>query len=294
MIYKDMRDAFFEELYKLMKKDKNVILLLGDQGASNLPHLIKKCPNQIINMGPMEQNIINVAAGLALNGKKVYIHAITPFITLRCFEQISLMFGLHNLPVTIVGSGTGIMYDHEGPTHHATQDIALMNSIPNMNIYSPSDTVSMAKFMQISYKLKQPCYIRFDYRALNGDNIIYDKIKHNFKDGLCVVKKGKKETIATISNGKMLHNRLEINLDKEKVIDLYRMKPLNEKSLKNTLKGIKNIVILEENIKDGAMTSIISKFLCENNINVNFTSFGLEDFVQDYGKREELLNKFIK
>lgn len=286
MKYLDIRDAFFEELYIIMKKDKNVVLILGDQGANNLSKFFKEFPDRTINMGPMEQNIINVAAGLALNKKRVFIHAITPFITLRCFEQISLMLGLHNLPVTIVGSGTGIMYDHEGPTHHAIQDIALMNSIPNMTIYSPSDIDTMTKVMKMVYKIKGPSYIRFDYRGLNKDKIIK---RYNYKKGFSVVKQSN-SGYAIITTGMLLYEVLDSNV---KIIDLYRIKPLNKKLLKE-LKNVKKLVVLEENIKDGGLTSIISKFISENHLNIKFYNIGFEDFIQDYGKREDLLSKYLK
>ena len=86
MIYNDMRDAIWEEVYLKALKDKNVILLLGDQGAGTFTKFRENIPEQIINAGPSEQNLISIAAGLAVCGKKVFIHGITPFITLRCFE----------------------------------------------------------------------------------------------------------------------------------------------------------------------------------------------------------------
>ncbi len=128
--YTDTRDAFFEELYLLAVADNNVILIHGDQGAETFKKFRQIIPGQIINGGIAEQNLIGVAAGLALGGKKVFVHAIAPFITLRCYEQIKNDLGLMGLPVTLVGIGAGYSYGDAGPTHHAVQDLSILRAIP--------------------------------------------------------------------------------------------------------------------------------------------------------------------
>src|SRR5690348_8429588 len=96
--YQDTRDAFFEELFQIAFKDPNVILLVADQGAATFKKFEEKIPKQLINVGIAEQNMISVAAGLALSGKKVFVHAISNFATLRCYEQIKVDLSIMNLP----------------------------------------------------------------------------------------------------------------------------------------------------------------------------------------------------
>lgn len=238
IIYNDMRDAIFEELYSIAKKDKDVILLVGDQGARSFEKFKKNIPSQFINMGPAEQNVISVAAGLALGGKKVFAHAIASFITSRCYEQIKIDIGVMDLPVTIIGVGSGYSYESDGPTHHCNQDLSIMRGIPGLTILSASDPISVANFPDLAYNNPGPVYIRFDKGVFP---FIYDpKVDHNFKKGLRLVKTGK--DLIIISTGIMTHRAIEVaqNLKKNNieagVIDLYRIKPVNENLLLKLLK----------------------------------------------------------
>ena len=281
-IYTDMRDAMFEELYKNALKDKDVILLLGDQNAGTFKKFRENIPEQIINVGPSEQNLIGIAAGLAICGKKVFVHGISPFITLRCFEQISLDLGLRNLPVTIIGIGAGFSYSHEGPTHHSIQDFGIFKTIPNMSIYNVADTICLAELSNILYNSPQLSYIKFDHQSLP---LIYDKIEHDFTKGLAKLKEGKDTMI--IATGNMVHKALEITKDTDiGVIDLYRIAPLNKKLLLNYLEGIKNVITIEEHLECGGIGSSVADFICDNNLSIKFKRFGLKNYIQEYGKRD--------
>ncbi len=284
MIYDDMRDAMFEELYINALKDKDVVLLLGDQGALSFKKFKENIPEQIINCGPSEQNLISIAAGLATCGKKVFIHGITPFVTLRCYEQISLDLGLVELPATIIGIGAGYSYSHEGPTHHSIQDVGIMKTIPGMTIYNAADTVSLAAFSRMTYNNPHLSYIKFDHKPLP---LIYDKRRaHDFNDGMCRVKTTGQDTII-IATGNMVHKALKIseplNLS---VIDLYRIKPLNKELLKTLIKGFKNVIVLEEHLDESGIGSTIADFLADENIVMRFKRFGVQDYIHDYGDRE--------
>ncbi len=284
MIYDDMRDAMWEEVYKNALKDKDVIVLLGDQGAETFKKFRENIPEQLINTGPSEQNLINVAAGLAINGKKVYVHGITPFITLRCYEQISLSLGLRNLPVTIVGIGAGYSYSHEGPTHHSIQDVGIMKTIPNMTIYNASDTVSLAEFSKITYDKPHLAYIKFDHKPLP---LIYDKAKHDFNTGMYIFTEENGTDAVIIATGNMVHKALEIREKlKVSVIDLYRIKPINKELLLFWLKNFGNVIVLEEHLEYSGIGSTIADFICDNNIQVRFKRFGVKDYIHDYGDRE--------
>lgn len=277
--YTDTRDAFFEELYLLAVADNNVILIHGDQGAETFKKFRQTIPGQIINGGIAEQNLIGVAAGLALGGKKVFVHAIAPFITLRCYEQIKNDLGLMGLPVTLVGIGAGYSYGDAGPTHHAVQDLSILRAIPGMTILNASDTVSLSRFVQMAYQnAKGPVYVRFDKTAPNP---IYTG-KEDFSNGMAKLRSGK--DVIIISTGLMVDRALAV-ADKLSslgidtgVVDVYRIKPLNSALLAEILSDCKKVVTLEEHSPVGGLGSLISEFLCDSGL--SFTSLkriALED-----------------
>lgn len=272
-IYTDMRDACFEELFAIAQKDKDIMLLMADQGAQSITKFKNALPNQVVNCGIAEQNMISVAAGLALSGKKVFVHAIANFTTLRCYEQIKVDLSISNLPVTIIGVGAGFTYGSDGPTHHANQDIAPMRAIPAMRILNASDSVCLSKFPHLAYEKPQLTYVRFDKTPVPQ---LYDT-KNNFIDGMHEFIKGANTVI--ISTGIMTHQALLLakEMGNAGVIDIYQLKPLPEKLLRKTLAHYKHIIVLEEHLAYGGLATIIADFLADTGIQKKFLRIGLPD-----------------
>jgi len=156
----DLRDKFFGELYKIASKDKNVILLTADLGAHKLEDFKKNIPTQYINIGIAEQNLINVATGLTMGGKKVFCYAIASFIVQRCYEQIKVNLCDMCLPVLLIGMGAGKHYQRDGATHCITYDREIMGVLPNMQIITVNNVAEVDKAMKLAYKSKKPLYIR--------------------------------------------------------------------------------------------------------------------------------------
>jgi len=260
----DIRDAFFDELYNIAKNDPQVIFLTADMGAFGLVKFKEDLPKQYINVGIAEQNMVSIAAGLSLGGKKVFIYTIIPFVTGRCYEQINVDLCSMNLPVTIVGIGPGLTYGSDGPTHHATQDIAIMRALPEITILNPADPISVTAMVNIAYKNSGPTYIRLEKGRIPE---IYDK-NNNFSDGLTEFSQGKELTV--ISTGIMTHNALKVAKELNSrgvstgVVDLYKVKPLNKKKLFKIIDNSKRLITLEENIITGGIGSAISEFLTDN------------------------------
>ena len=146
----DIRDSFFDALYDIASKDSDVILLVADMGAFSLERFREDLPTQYINVGIAEQNLVNVATGLALDGKKVFVYAIASFVTQRCYEQLKVNLSGMNLPIVVVAMGPGITYSSDGLTHFATQDIANIRALPNFKILSISDPVSSQEAVKIA------------------------------------------------------------------------------------------------------------------------------------------------
>lgn len=274
----DMRDAFFDELYNIARMDKQVVFLTADMSAYSLGRFKNDLKGQYINVGIAEQNMVSIAAGLALGGKTVFVYGIVPFVTLRCYEQIKVDLCCMNLPVTIIGVGAGYTYGSDGPTHHATQDIAVMRALPEMTILNPSDSVATAAFARMSYKSPGPTYIRIERGKLP---LIYEDRGDDFSDGLSQIRTGSDLTI--IATGVMVHNAL-MAADKLKqhsvsagVVDLYRLKPLNCEMLLKIIDKTRRIVTLEENTIIGGIGSAVSEILADNSRSVPLKRIAIPD-----------------
>lgn len=284
----DMRDAFFDEVYNIAKKDRNVIFLTADMGAFSLGRFKKDLPEQYINMGVAEQNMISIAAGLTLGGKKVFAYGIAPFVTMRCYEQIKVDLCCMNLPVTIVSVGSGFTYGSDGPSHHATHDIAVMRTLPEITILNPSDPIMASACARISYENDGPKYVRVERGKLP---LLYSEQNEGFANGLSVLKEGSDMII--IATGIMVHRALEAaeRLSKNSiyagVVDLYRIKPVNAKILIDVIGKCKKIVTIEENSLLGGIGTIISEFLSDYGVHIPLKRIGTKDsHCYDYGDRD--------
>ncbi|MCS7180299.1 MAG: 1-deoxy-D-xylulose-5-phosphate synthase [bacterium] len=286
---KTMRDSFFDSLYEIARKDRNVYLISADMGAPSLDKFRKDLKQQFINVGIAEANMVLIATGLSLCGKKAFIYAIMPFTTSRCYEMLKVDLSLMKIPVTAVGVGAGFGYDDSGPTHHSTEDITIMRALPNFYIFSPSDSLMAYKFAEITYKLNLPSYVRLDRKVLP---LIY-KEEDDFSDGLSILKEGNDFYI--IGTGNMTHRAIEVSEELEKnkinvgVIDLYRIKPINSELLIETVKNTKGIITIEEHLLAGGMGSAVIEVLVDNGINLPVKRFGVKDkYLYAYGGRENI------
>lgn len=280
-----MRDAFFERLYQVAKVNRNVLVVSADMGAPALDKFRQDLGNQFINVGIAEQNMVTLSTGLALGGKKVFMYAIMPFVTARCFEMIRVDLSLMNIPVTAVGVGAGFGYDDSGPTHHSTEDIALMRSLPNMTILSPSDNVMAAEFAEMTCGITGPSYVRLDRQVLP---VLYNDGR-DFSRGFTVLKPGK--DIWIIGTGYMVHRALEVAGDLSRysidagVIDLYRLKPINVEGLLGAITGPKALVTVEEHLLNGGLGSIMAETLADCGKQIPLKRIGIEDrYYYAYGR----------
>lgn len=284
-----MRDAFFNNLYKIARKDKDVTIVSADMGAPSLDQFRTDLKGQFVNVGIAEHNMVTVATGLAMSGKKVFIYAIMPFVTSRCYEMIKVDLSLMNIPVTAVGVGAGFSYDDSGPTHHSTEDISIMRSLPNMTILNSSDSIMAGKFAGMACKLPGPSYVRLD-RKIFPD--IYNK-GEDFNKGASVLKKGR--DIWIIATGNMVHRAVEVSAElaghsvNTGVIDLYRLKPVNEKLIIDAIKNSKGVVTIEEHLLMGGLGSIVAETLADNAINLPVKRIGIRDrYYYAYGGRDNI------
>lgn len=280
---KEMRDAFLDELYSIAKEDAQVILVSADFGAPSLDRFRKELSGQFVNVGIAEQNMVSVAAGLALGGKIVFTYAILSFITIRCYEQVRIDLCSMNLPVTLVGVGPGYAYDDSGPTHHALEDIAIMRVLPQITILSASDSEMAAAFAHMAYEAPGPKYVRLD----RIKHPAYQQ-NHDFSQGFRELRHGEELTI--IATGYMVDPALKVADQLAKhdieagVVDLYRIKPINRDIVK-----AKRIVTLEEHFLEGGIGGIISEILVDGGRDIRLKRIGLPlEHSFQYGGREHL------
>ena len=287
-VYSDTRDATFRELYELALRDPNVVVLSADTGVMILKEFERNIPKQFYNVGIAEQNAIAVAAGLTHTGKKTFVFGISNFVTARCFEMIKNDICFMDLPVTILGMGTGYVYSIEGPTHHMTQDISIMRALPGMTVWSPSDYTMTAALVHEAYSNPGPKYIRIDKGPFAT---LYDPEDHDFSDGLAVARPGQDLTI--IATGIMVTQALEVAKKLEDsgisagIVDFYRLKPANETSLLSLVEDSRRIVTLEEHTIHGGLGGIVSEILVDNGVTTPVKRIGINDAYRlEVGERE--------
>ncbi|PIT83933.1 1-deoxy-D-xylulose-5-phosphate synthase [Candidatus Micrarchaeota archaeon CG10_big_fil_rev_8_21_14_0_10_45_29] len=289
-----MRKTFVEKLLLYAKKYPSLMVVTGDLGYSVFEPFMQKFPEKFINAGIAEQNMMGMSAGLALSGKIVFAYSITPFATVRPLEQIRVDICYHNLPVRIIGTGAGLSYGTLGPTHHGTEDLALMRAMPNMAVCAPADKYELAKIMDASMKMKTPLYIRIG-RSQEPD-------VHSFPPplkigkGLEVYSKG--GDFAIISCGNMVHTALQAAAilfkegKKGKVISMHTIKPLDSALVLSLAKKMP-LFTLEEHSIIGGLGSAVAETLADAGVCPPvFERFALPDaFQKAVGKHEFLRMK---
>jgi transketolase len=284
------RDAFWSEIYQIARRDDDVVVVSADMGAPALDDFRKNCASQFVNVGIAEQNAILIASGLAMMGKKVYTYAIAPFITLRCLEQIRVQNAIMNIPITMVGVGSGFGYDDSGPTHHLIEDITVMRAFPNIDIISVTDAAMAKKAAELTYHSDRSVYLRLERQLGPG---IYDETD-TLDDGMKTMVDNAETVI--LSTGAMTYNAIEIANDLKQqglsvgVIDIYKF-PLNDRLLMEKIKKAKQLFSLEEHFLPGGFGSMIAEVLVDHNINIPLKRLGLshdKSYCYVYGGREEI------
>lgn len=253
-----MRNAFAKKITSLAKKNKKIILLSGDIGNRLFDDFKKNHSERFYNCGIAEQNMVGVAAGLAIEGYLPVLYTITPFLTSRAFEQIRLDICYPNLNVLIVGTGAGLSYSRLGPTHHSLEDLGLMQSLPNLDIFCPGDNIELEKILPKLFKFKRPCYLRLGKK---GEPIVNNKNKIiNFSKPNIINKSGKIAILTignTLSIGKEVQNKLQANKVKSSLISVHTFKPFRLNIYKQLLKKFNLICIIEEHYFQGGLAQKI-------------------------------------
>lgn len=290
-----MRDALLDRIWRAMVKDTNIFFVTADFGSPVLDKIRADAPERFVNVGIAEQNLINVSAGLALEGYTVFAYAIAPFITMRCYEQIrvslALLSEVRPMNVNLIGVGAGYSYVVSGPTHQCYEDITLMRALPNFRVLSPSDHISAAAlFDRCAYTLG-PKYLRLDAQVLP---VLYEAGSPDLDVGFHVHRSG--ETICLIATGYMLHTALKVAESLAKggysvgVIDLFDITNFDKAQIQLSISSYKGIVTLEEAFRGrGGVDSMMFEFLARHGMATPMLNIGVEGAYRfELGSREEL------
>jgi transketolase len=287
----DFRDKIFSELYQIFKKDKNCILLTNDMGAIGLDILKRKFKKRVINCGISEQNIISLAGGLASEKHHVFIYGIISHLIFRGLEQIKIDLCLDALPVTIIGVGAGLSYGADGPTHHGIEDIGVLQCIPNMNIFNPSDYVSAIASLKYVYNKRITSLIRLDKEKLPS-------LYKNQKKFYPLKVFGQSKQLAIITTGITTRTGLDLIQPLKEMgisamlIDVIKLSPFPVDKIRKIIKNTNNIITIDENMKN----SSIERFLysCLNSSGNCFVkNFNLKNkFIFGSASRKWAWNKY--
>ena len=284
-----MRNAFAEEILELARQDERVVVLSADIGNRLFDKLKSEFPSRFYNTGVAEANNISMAAGLAASGFRPVCYTITPFITYRCYEQIKIDICYNEMPVIIVGTGSGLSYAALGATHHSCEDIAVMRVLPKMHIAAPADALEVKACLRAAINLGKPAYIRIGKK---GEPVIHNKVPA-FKFGSwSLLRQG--DNVCLLSTGNMIEPALKIAkiLEKEKisasVVNCASIKPLDEIMLIEMINNHDAVVTIEEHSLIGGFGGAVAECAIDQNLDTRkIIRFGTQDcFLHPLGEQE--------
>ena len=281
-----MRTAYLDTLYDLASKDKRVYAMISDNGAIVYDKYRRDLPTQYLNLGISEANMIGLAAGMASCGKIPFAYTIGAFLAYRAFEFIRNDICLQNQNVKVVGTGAGMVYSALGPTHHATEDIGCLRSLPNLTIFSPASPMEVKKAVIEAYKIKGPVYIRL---GTNKEEELYENENYTFVTGkgieLCLG-----NDITIVGTGNILIDVMKAKklLEQEKVgvrvINIHTIKPFDTDIIIKAARETKGIVTVEDHNIIGGLGSAVAEAIAESGIGIKFKRIGLDNsFSKGYG-----------
>lgn len=291
-----MRRTCLDEVFELARKDERVFFVGSDLGAGTLNKFKAEMPDRFFMEGICEGNIIGMAAGLALDGKIVYVNTIATFLTRRAYEQVVLDLCLHQAQVRLIGNGGGMVYAPLGPTHMAIEDMAIMRALPHMTVAAPADAHEMKQLMPLTLDHPGPMYIR----VAKGFDPIVTEGGPEFEIGRAkTMRHGDDALIVTTGVGLQValnaaDDLTEFGLEAA-VLHCPTVKPLDVESLVRLAERPPVIVSLEEHTVIGGLGSAVAEVLAESDFDSvkRFRRLGLPDtFPDQYGSQAGLMDRY--
>ncbi|MBS5865967.1 MAG: transketolase family protein [Coriobacteriaceae bacterium] len=258
-------------LLEAAKTDRDIVVLCSDsRGSASMTPFFETYPDQSIEVGIAEQNLVGIAAGLASCGKKTFIASPASFISTRSYEQAKVDCAYSDTNVTLIGVSGGVSYGALGMSHHSAQDIAAMSAIPNMRVYIPSDRFQSAKLIRALLEDEKCAYVRVGRNAVED---VYSEENCPFEMNKATWVRGDATTnidIALIACGEMVHGAVAaFDILKEagissSVLDMYCIKPLDTAAILSAAAHAKCVLTIEEAAPTGGMGSMVSQVIGEH------------------------------
>lgn len=261
------RQAICEVLMEKAKEDKDIVVLCSDsRGSASLAPYAEAFPEQFVEVGIAEQNLVSIAAGLARCGKKAFAASPACFVSTRSYEQAKVDCAYSDTNVTLIGISGGISYGALGMSHHSAQDIAALSAVPNMRVYLPSDRFQTKHLIEALLQDEKPAYVRVGRNPVED---IYEEENCPFEmDKATLLREGMDAVL--IACGEMVRPALEAadRLEKEgihaAVLDMYCVKPLDKEAVIRTAGQARLVVTVEEHAPFGGLGSMVSQVVGSN------------------------------
>jgi len=291
-----MRERCLKTITSLAAQDPRVVFIGSDLGVGVMADFKAAFPDRFFMEGVAEQNLVGVAAGMAMEGRVVYLNTIATFLTRRCFEQVAVDLCMHNANVRLVGNGGGVVYAPLGPTHLATDDIAILRALPNMTIIAPADADEMAGAVRATLDHSGPVYLR----VAKGHDRIVTSENGAFRIGRAVpMRDGHDALIVTTGVG------LQVCLDAADqltatgidaaVLHFPTVKPLDVETLAAAVERVPVVVTVEEHSVIGGLGSAVAECLAEADLlgGRAFRRVGFPDvFPSGYGDQAGMMRRY--
>lgn len=283
-----MKKALIQTLCGLMERNKNVYLFTGDLGFGVMDPILEQHKDKYINCGICEQNMLSAATGMAMEGNIVFVYSIGNFPTLRCMEQIRNDASYHHANVKIVAVGGGFAYGQLGMSHHATEDVAMLRTIPNMTVLTPADSAEAVEAVKFAAAVNGPVYIRL---GRGGEKSVSHKdfdIKFPMELDICKNEKAS-ISVAILGSGIVMPDveSAAQKLSQDCNVSAYSIcsiKPMDEGAIKKICLENDYVFTVEEHQITGGLGSLVSEIIAENNVSVKFKRIGMKNqFTQVVG-----------
>ena len=285
-----INDVLLEE----SAKDKDIIVLCSDsRGSAGMKSYAEQRPEQFVEVGIAEQNLVGISAGLAACGKKPFAVLPASFLSTRSMEQAKVDVAYSNTNVKLIGISGGVSYGALGMTHHSATDIATMGSMPNMRVYLPSDRFQTEALIRSVLKDEKPAYIRIGRNAVED---VYEEGNVPFElDKATLVKDGTDVTIIAcgelVGDAKAAAEELAGKGISTRVLDMYCVKPIDKDAIIKAAKETKLIVTVEEHTMYGGMGSMVAQITAAN-APVKVINLTLPDAPVVTGKSREIFKYY--
>ena len=287
-------EVYSDTLIELASKDKNVLAVTSDsRGSGKLVPFAEKLPDQIVEVGIAEQNLVGVAAGLASTGKSVFATSPACFLATRSLEQIKNDVAYSNQPVTLVGISAGVSYGALGSTHHSIHDVAVLRAINNVKIVVPADNFETHEAVIAASKSSTPVFLKFGKKAMPH----LPRLESEFEIGRAsVICEGTDvafiacgETVAPAYEAARLLEEKGISAE---VISMHTMNPLDEETVLGVAKKCRAVITVEEHSIHGGLGEACASLLMQEGVQVSFKIVGFPDEETVTGSQGEIFKHY--